>query len=191
MIANGLIIGTINDNSEIIPVTKIIVHEKFNRIKLENDIAIIKLSTSIKFRPGLSPICLPSLPSPKLDFVTIAGWGCVHERCRSREIPTILREAVLPVIPNDVAMCWFMRDSVTKGVAEYIPGKLFIVGGDDSGMKSTCKGDSGSPVSRINALTGRFEIIGIVSWSKGCGRNFRPSVWTRVENYLPWIRKHL
>ena len=30
-------------------------------------------------------------------------------------------------------------------------------------------------------------MIGLVSWSKGCGRRFRPSVWTRVETHVTWI----
>ena len=30
-------------------------------------------------------------------------------------------------------------------------------------------------------------MIGLVSWSKGCGRKFRPSVWTRMEAYTNWI----
>ena len=39
-----------------------------------------------------------------------------------------------------------MNDSVKEGAAEYIPKKLFIVGGDESGSTTTCHGDSGSPV---------------------------------------------
>ena len=82
----------------------------------------------------------------------------------------------------------FHNDSVRAGKLEYIPSKLFIVGGDESGSTSTCRGDSGSPVVRQRPDgQRRMEIIGLVSWSKGCGRAFRPSVWTRVESFVDWI----
>ena len=41
-----------------------------------------------------------------------------------------------------------MNDSVAAGAEEYIPKKLFVVGGDESGETTTCHGDSGSPVVR-------------------------------------------
>ena len=42
----------------------------------------------------------------------------------------------------------FYNDSVNAGAEEYIPKKLFVVGGDESGETTTCHGDSGSPVVR-------------------------------------------
>ena len=79
-----------------------------------------------------------------------------------------------------LVLCWFMEDS---GRDEYIPEAVIMAGGDQSGEVSTCKGDSGSPV----VLQGNV-VIGLVSWSKGCGWKFRPSVWTWLEPFVPWIR---
>ena len=42
-----------------------------------------------------------------------------------------------------------MNDSLKSGTTEYIPREMFIVGGDASGSKSTCSGDSGSPIVRF------------------------------------------
>ena len=86
-----------------------------------------------------------------------------------------------------------MNDSKLSGTTEYVPQRVFVVGGDESGSRTTCRGDSGSPVVRFRQTrpgryTGHWEVIGIVSWSRGCGRRFRPSVWTRVESFVPWIR---
>ena len=88
----------------------------------------------------------------------------------------------------------FKNDSVKAGADEYIPKKLFVVGGDESGSTTTCHGDSGSPVVRAidSSMSGtRYEVIGLVSWSKGCGRAWRPSVWTRVETFVPWILENM
>ena len=90
-----------------------------------------------------------------------------------------------------------MNDSKQFGTTEYIPRRVFLVGGDESGSRTTCRGDSGSPVVRFRRPAsapdggggggGRWEVIGIVSWSRGCGRRFRPSVWTRMESFVEWV----
>ncbi|CAB4053974.1 unnamed protein product [Lepeophtheirus salmonis] len=170
----------------IMRIKKITIHPSFDFLKLENDIAIITLETPIKFRLDLSPICLPD-PGDEVikDYVTVSGWGCLTEKCEASEAPSSLRETILPVIPNKIAMCWFMSDSKRKGREEYIPNTLFLVGGDISGLKSTCRGDSGSPVTRPRPSDGRIEVVGLVSWSKGCGRKFRPSI--RIHLLYSWI----
>ena len=54
----------------------------------------------------------------------------------------------MPIISNDLAMCWFLNDSVATGRNEYIPERIFVVGGDESGIRAPCRGDSGTPVVR-------------------------------------------
>jgi hypothetical protein len=36
-----------------------------------------------------------------------------------------------------------MNDTVKGSGSEYIPSRVFMVGGDESGSKATCNGDSG------------------------------------------------
>lgn len=39
--------------------------------------------------------------------------------------------------------------------------------------------------------TGSMELIGIVSWGRGCARPNLPGIYTRVSNFLPWLEKKL
>ncbi|XP_017720738.1 PREDICTED: chymotrypsin-like elastase family member 2A, partial [Rhinopithecus bieti] len=63
---------------------------------------------------------------------------------------------------------------------------MICAGGD--GEISSCFGDSGGPLN-CQASDGRWEVHGIVSFgsSLGCNYYHKPSVFTRVSNYIDWI----
>ena len=56
--------------------------------------------------------------------------------------------------------------------------------------KDTCRGDSGGPL--INEYEQFHEIIGIISYGPSqCGAEGWPSIYTKVYNYLEWIRVNI
>ncbi len=75
------------------------------------------------------------------ESALVAGWGCLAEdNCATETLPQLLKETSMPVVDNDLAMCWFMNDSERgQGTAEYIPQRVFLVGGDEQGEKTTCR----------------------------------------------------
>ena len=71
------------------------------------------------------------------------------------------------------------QDKLTQGM--FCAG--YLAGGIDS-----CQGDSGGPM--VCTTRGRNTLLGIISWGYGCGRANKPGVYTKVANYLDWIRQH-
>ena len=54
-------------------------------------------------------------------------------------------------------------------------------------QRSTCQGDSGGALTFTN---GAPKVVGVVSWGKKrCTGDGQPGVYTRIENYLGWIRQ--
>ena len=49
----------------------------------------------------------------------------------------------------------------------------------------TCRGDSGGPL--VRKVGGRDELVGVVSWSMGCGYKDYPSVFTDAGSYAKWV----
>lgn len=60
-----------------------------------------------------------------------------------------------------------------------------ICAGNMAGGQGVCDGDSGGPMAQDGAL------VGITSWSKGCGVARQPAVGTRITSMIPWILGHL
>ena len=71
-----------------------IIHPSYkNQTRSDNDFAIIKLASPVKFRLGVSPICLPS-GSGNYDNknATVSGWGTLSTEGKQ---PTILQKVCM------------------------------------------------------------------------------------------------
>jgi len=62
---------------QLLTVSRLIPHPKYDNSSYDNDIAIIELATPITFGPNVSPVTLPASGTDPADgtVVTAIGWG--------------------------------------------------------------------------------------------------------------------
>ncbi|EFA07506.2 brachyurin [Tribolium castaneum] len=157
--------------------SEVIVHPDWNRLLLQNDLAILRIADGVELNENINTVPLPSRADAEKDYLddlaTASGWG--KDSDAAETISDVLRSVQIPVGENGVCNLYYF------GV---IQDTHLCAHGDDG--KSTCSGDSGGP---LVASTG--ELIGVTSFgiSFGCEIGW-PSVYTRVTKYLDWIAEN-
>ena len=123
------------------------------------------------------------LPSPTTSYspgrqCTISGWGSTGQA--SGGYSRRLQAASVPILETRRCMesQVYGEDKLTSGM--FCAG--YLAGGIDS-----CQGDSGGPM--VCSSRDRSTLLGIISWGYGCGRANKPGVYTKVANYLDWIKQ--
>lgn len=167
-------------------VISMIVHPRYNRILLTDDIALFKLDSPVQYNFNTRPI---RLPDSKDDFTgqigLIAGFGTIS--AGPREIlPRVLQVAELPILANDECQAMFQAARVVKGVASNEVCAGYREGGIDS-----CKGDSGGPLTTFCPHRRSWILVGVVSNGIKCARPNLPGVYMRATAYLDWIHQNV
>lgn len=109
--------------------------------------------------------------------VTGTGWGKT-EAVEGHAPSAILMKVDLRAMDTETCK---MRPGYGP---ERIQGKVICA---TNPHRSTCQGDSGGALTFTN---GAPKVVGIISWGKKrCSGDGQPGVYTRVENYLGWIRQ--
>ncbi|XP_027226075.2 uncharacterized protein [Penaeus vannamei] len=153
------------------------VHPDFDSLTLDNDIALLKLSSPVTFSSTVAPICL-ARPSevPQSGVGITTGWGTTAWQGSTA---TVLQKVAVDYISN--AWCTQLyndRFDITDNmVCTYTP------------KKDACQGDSGGPLI-ARAADGRWVLTGVVSFGDECAKKDSPGVFTRVPNYISWIEEN-
>ena len=161
------------------PVLNIKMHARYDKSTHENDIAIVTLRNPVNFDGEIHPICLPPRGG---DFsgqtAKVIGWGV--QASGSRTPTTRLREVSFPI--------WSKKDCDSV-FGSRTSGRSMICAGTREGGKDSCQGDSGGPL--MVKMQNRWAISGVVSWGIKCGSPGYPGVYTKVSDYIDWIKQNI
>uniref|UniRef100_A0A6G5A6T2 Putative trypsin-like serine protease n=1 Tax=Rhipicephalus microplus TaxID=6941 RepID=A0A6G5A6T2_RHIMP len=157
-------------------------HPGFQWTTILNDIALVKVERPLDFDDHVRPICLP----PKMlhldgQLAMVAGWGLTEENgTRSN----CLMYALTRIMPFRQCHMGFI-----------LPGQKEVLNENNTMCtltpgKGSCQGDSGGPLT-VRSRNGRSIQVGIVSYGRGCGRRYDPSMYTRVHCHVRWIENQM
>jgi len=169
----------LNSNSgDELSVEKIIIHPLYNDSTLDNDLALIKLTSPSQYPPIklLEPY---SFQDDDEKSALALGWGNVS--ATEDIFPDELQQVELSIIGN--ISCSTVMDGITDDV---------LCAGDKNYEKDTCQGDSGGPLIIFDTESNSWRQAGITSWGvgsfeKNCAAPDRYGVYTRIENYAQFI----
>lgn len=159
-----------------------------------NDIALLLIKrdeTGVHLQPrslklGTQPI------KPKSDLVGL-GWGFTEVVAPNANImssgstaqrnPSLLQQASLAPLSFEECRKRLKNRVKPTMVCLVTPKSVLARGGEPT---FSCRGDSGGPLVR-NYGMGTEELVGLTSWSLGCGYKDIPSVYTDVTQFARWI----
>ena len=155
-------------------VAEIIVHPQYNGGSLNNDYALLRLSSPITdFEP--IQLCTDTAHDEEPVMSTTMGWGATQSGGSSSNI---LLEVDVPI---DDSCGNYSNNEITNNM---------VCAGYNSGGYDSCQGDSGGPLIMTND-DGEYELIGIVSWGYGCAEPGYPGVYSKIHSRLNWFFQYI
>ncbi|NXP09561.1 FA7 factor, partial [Thinocorus orbignyianus] len=154
-------------------------HPHYDSNDYNGDIALLYLSSDVVFNEFVLPICLPSprlaaLLSEEGRIGTVSGWGATHDRGSTLRF---LMKVRLPIVSLETCQ---------RSTQRLLTDNMFCAGYRTQAADA-CKGDSGGPFTVPYHNT--WFLLGVVSWGEGCAQEGKYGVYTRVSNYISWIKE--
>ncbi|KAJ1929205.1 hypothetical protein IWQ60_001374 [Tieghemiomyces parasiticus] len=173
-----------NDLDQITPYasSQIYVHPDYDYQNVVNDIAIIKLKTTVEFIEGnLEPVQIADNRLRDGQVLQAIGWG---KTSNDGYVSDNLRQVDLTVGPTSVC-----RKANPDFKSQNGP-QLCTARNENH---DTCQGDSGGPVL-FKESDGKYKLAGITSYgftpgstSADCGTDSVVAFYTRPDYYIDWI----
>ncbi|CAL1295092.1 unnamed protein product [Larinioides sclopetarius] len=169
-----------NNKGQTIRVVSTFIHHNFNSINLDNNVALLKLQKPVDLN-NVCVVCLPTsgqMPAGNAKC-TVTGYGFIT---KEGEMSLKIRAAEVPIVDDTECMT-----NVTEALVNpfILPASSFCAGGES--QQDDCQGDAGGPLAC--EISGHHELIGLVSWTLGCGRNDVPSIYVKVPAFMGWINQ--
>lgn len=195
-------------------VAAVIVHEGYSEATLDNDIGLLQLADPAAARI----IALPSGATEDTGKVTVTGWGMMGDGTFPNDLMqadldlqtnAACNSGIKDIYAGDLtnALMQFSgrmrysekgvegaRSAIAADMRDPLTANM-ICAGTPTGARDACNGDSGGPLF-ARGPDGRLTQVGVVSWGEGpvdasmaCGHANAYGVYTRVSNYLDWIKE--
>jgi hypothetical protein len=174
----------------------VVIHQGYTGQEsgIPDDIALLLLKSDERFQLAPRPLKVSIAIPARGTTLTGLGWGYTQSvapganllMSMSNEIqhnPQSLQQAPLEVIAAS--------DCNQRVQGKWRPGMLCLVtpkAVTASGGAPTfsCRGDSGGPLVR-NYGSSSEELVGLTSWSRGCGYKDIPSIYTDAAYFSRWV----
>ncbi|OEF64069.1 serine endopeptidase [Enterovibrio norvegicus] len=174
-------------------VDAVYVHGGYSKDSLENDIALVKLSSSVHANASSVVLADTSVQAnvdatgnQGLGDLRLSGWGFT-DTGRTTSTNTLQIASLSTVLDSTCASAW---GATVSGVSSY-QNKFFCAQESNVGA---CNGDSGGPLiwmdpNRASDADNGATLVGIVSFGVNaqCASSTFPDVYTQVSNYSDWI----
>ncbi|PWA33491.1 hypothetical protein CCH79_00007558 [Gambusia affinis] len=147
-------------------------HPDYNPRTQDSDIMLIKLSQPAILNDYVRPAALPSDCGSAGAMCRISGWGNIRPSDEGSRYPDKLQCLEVPLLSDDTCF-----NAYPFQITENMICAGYLEGGKDS-----CQGDSGGP------MVCEGQLQGVVSWGHGCAQRNKPGVYTKVCNYVSWIK---
>uniref|UniRef100_A0A2K5IWC2 trypsin n=1 Tax=Colobus angolensis palliatus TaxID=336983 RepID=A0A2K5IWC2_COLAP len=170
-------IEDLEGNEQFINAAEIICHPKCNRNTLNNDILLIKLSSPAVINAHVSTISLPTASPAAGTKCLISDWG--NTLSSGADYPEELQCLDAPVLTQAECEASYPGE---------ITSNMFCVGFLDGGKDSCQVIWTTLPMVTHGPVVSNGQLQGIVSWGDGCAQKNKPGVYTKVYNYLAWIK---
>ncbi|KXN65109.1 putative trypsin-like serine protease precursor [Conidiobolus coronatus NRRL 28638] len=160
-------------------VTKVIDHPDYKgpQGSYHNDISIWKINapkgngTNVELDTG-------KYGKDQESLLTTIGWGATSS---GGPASNILLEVKVPVYDYQNCARSYRQLSIN------VDNDKQVCAGYPEGQRDSCQGDSGGPLFVYE--NGKQILTGITSFGEGCAWPGYPGVYTRVSNYLSWIKR--
>ncbi|KAF3708435.1 Hyaluronan-binding protein 2 [Channa argus] len=181
VLAGGLTLASTETTEQAIRVEDVIVHENYRETPtaVYNDIALLRLKGNngvcANETQFVKAACLPDATLPDGIECTISGWGVTEQ---SKYGSNHLLQANVLLINQ--------QKCSEPSIYGRVLSPTMLCAGHLQGGVDSCQGDSGGPLTCKQNSS--HVVYGLVSWGDECGRANKPGVYTRVTQFLDWIK---
>ena len=171
------------------------VHADYDPERTNHDLALLLLEPDRG--SGIvhaNPIAIADRPLPGGTKANGFGWGFTGAVSPNGNIMMSIDRRLQnnPEVLQYGEMVSVTLDQCRRKLANRVaPGMVCMYSkealsqGESADGVFTCRGDSGGPL--VRKVNGRDVLVGVVSWSMGCGYKDYPSVFTDAGSYARWI----